>query len=60
MISSELKMMVAENCSCYESRVVTMASIGGLSESCSNCSNYIRGVCLRGLFKDISDVILIN
>jgi hypothetical protein len=37
-----------------------MASIGGLSESCSNCSNHIRGICIKGLFNDISDVIQIN
>jgi len=61
MVSSELKMMVAQNCFDYDTRsAVAMASLGNLSESCSNCSNYIRGRCVKGLFEDILDTIKIN
>ena len=61
MVSSELKMMVAQNCASYSPRSAQgMASIGNLSESCSNCSNYIRGRCVKGLFENIIDTIKIN
>lgn len=61
MVSSELKMMVAQNCSGYSSRLALfMESIGNLSGSCSNCSNYIRGRCVKGLFDDIRDMVKIN
>lgn len=61
MVSSELKMMVAQNCSGYNPRLALfIESIGNLSESCSNCSNYIRGRCVKGLFDDIRDMVKIN
>jgi len=61
MVSSEIKMMVAQNCHGYIPRSVSFMEIfGNLSESCSNCSNYIRGNCVKGLFDDIRDTIKIN
>jgi hypothetical protein len=61
MISSELKMMVAQNCSGYKPiSLVSMTSLGNLSESCSNCANYIRGRCIKDLFEEIRDTIRIN
>ena len=61
MVSSELKMMVAQNCSYYNRRyALSMESLGNLSESCSNCSNYVRGRCVKDLFDDIRDMVKIN
>ena len=61
MVSSEVKMMVAQNCSSYNPRSAqAMASIGNLSGSCGNCCNYVRGRCTKGLFEDIMDTIKIN
>ena len=61
MISSELKMMVAQNCSSYEGKsAIFMSSLGSLSESCSNCSNYIREKCSKNLFDEIKETIQIN
>ena len=61
MVSSEIKMMVAQNCSGYTSRSATIvARLGNLSESCSNCSYYVGERCIKGLFQDIRDAIKIN
>lgn len=61
MVSSGVKMMVAQNCSRYNPKsALPMSSIGNLSESCSNCSNYIRGRCVKNLFENILDTIKVN
>lgn len=61
MVSNELKMVVAKNCSGYEPKhAVTMLSMGTLSESCNNCKNFIKGKCNKGLFDEIKESITRN
>lgn len=61
MVSEMEKMEVAQNCSGYEPRnAAVMSSMGSLSESCSNCSNYVKGKCIKNLFDDISSTLRFN
>lgn len=61
MISGELKMRVAQNCPGYHSRNAYYFMGGGtVSESCSNCTNYVRGKCSKHLFDEIKETIRIN
>ncbi len=61
MVSSELKMIVAQNCQGYNPRsAYSMSLMGSLSESCSNCSNYVRGKCVKNLFDNIAGDIRMN
>ena len=62
MVSSEMKMRVAQNCHGYESRysMGLMNSITYGSESCSSCVNYSREKCTEGLFDEIREIIRIN
>jgi hypothetical protein len=61
MIGSEMKNIIAENCEAYEPKykIVTM-SVGRLSESCGNCTNFKREKCSKGLFDGAKDIIRIN
>jgi hypothetical protein len=61
MVSEELKMTVAQNCSGYRPRSVYLSmSMGTLSESCNNCANFINGKCAKGLFNEIEREITTN
>lgn len=61
MVSEMEKMAVAQNCRGYEPRnAAVMSSMGNLSESCSNCSNYVRGKCIKDLFDDIRNTLRFN
>ncbi|MCY6372785.1 hypothetical protein [Clostridium ganghwense] len=58
MISNETKMVVAQNCLGYQPRyAITMFSMGTLSESCSNCQNFVSGKCTKGLFDEVMQII---
>lgn len=61
MASEIEKMTVAQNCSGYDPRNAgVMSSMGSLSESCSNCANFVRGKCVKNLYDDISNTLKIN
>ena len=62
MVSSEIKMRVAQNCHGYRPRysMGLMNSITYGSESCSSCVNYVRGKCTEELFDEIRETIRVN
>ena len=62
MISSEIKMRVAQNCHGYTTRysIGLISSLSYESISCSSCANYVRGECTEGLFYEIRGIIMIN
>ena len=61
MVSEELKMTVAQNCSGYRPRnTIISMSMGTLSESCNNCANFIHGKCSKGLFTEIERELTYN
>ncbi|MBU3130612.1 hypothetical protein LGL55_24330 [Clostridium tagluense] len=62
MVSSEIKMRVAQNCNGYRPvyYMRLMNSITYGSESCSSCVNYVREKCTEGLFDEIREIISIN
>ncbi|MFD3155302.1 hypothetical protein ACFIJ5_00075 [Haloimpatiens sp. FM7330] len=61
MVSNELKMRVAQNCSGYRSRNVSfMSSMTELAESCNNCANFVRGKCVKNLFDEVREQIREN
>lgn len=61
MVSSETKMRVAQNCPGYDAVYeMVMMSMGSLAQSCDNCSNFVRGRCVKELFDGIRDRIRVN
>lgn len=62
MVSSEIKMRVAQNCHGYRARYYKglMSSITYGSESCSSCVNYVKEKCAKGLFEEIRETIMLN
>ncbi len=62
MVSSEIKMRVAENCHEYRARYYMglMNSISYESESCVSCVNYVKERCTQGLFHEIMETIMLN
>ncbi|MBU3146821.1 hypothetical protein [Clostridium sp. CF012] len=62
MVSSELKMRIAQNCNRYTARdyMGLMNSISYGSESCSSCVNYVKEKCTEGLFDGIRETIMLN
>ncbi len=61
MISNELKMVVAQNCTEYESKyLISLLSMSNFSGSCDSCQNYMKGKCTRELFDDIMGIIKRN
>ena len=62
MVSSEMKIRVAQNCHKYKPRYELgfMNSISYGSESCNSCVNYVREKCTEGLFDEITKIISIN
>ena len=62
MVSSEMKMRVAQNCNGYRTRytVELTNSITYAAESCSSCVKYAREKCTEGLFDEIREIIRVN
>ena len=62
MVSSDIKMRVAQNCHGYRNiyYMGLMNSISYESESCSSCVNYVKEKCTEGLFDEIREKIMIN
>jgi hypothetical protein len=62
MISSEIKMRVAQNCEGYRTSygMEFINSISYGSESCSSCANYVRGKCIEELFDEVRETIRVN
>lgn len=62
MVSSEMKIRVAQNCQGYNPKyeMGLMNSISYGSETCSSCVNYVREKCTVGLFDEIKKMITIN
>jgi hypothetical protein len=62
MISSEVKMRVAQSCHKYSPKydLQLINSITYESESCSSCVNYMREKCTEGLFDGIREIIRVN
>lgn len=61
MLSSETKSIAAQNCDSYiPYNPVMQLSMTDLSQSCSNCSNFIKGKCITGNFSEIMKKIKIN
>ena len=62
MVSSEIKMRVAQNCHGYKTRY-DMGFINSItygSESCSSCVNYVKEKCTEELFDEIREIIRVN
>jgi hypothetical protein len=54
MILSELKSVIAQNCEEYNSyNVLYKTSMGANHISCSNCFNYVKEKCTKGLHDEI-------
>ncbi|AYF53979.1 hypothetical protein G8S49_13135 [Clostridium botulinum C] len=61
MISSSMKMIVAQNCIEYNPKyTIALLSMVSSSESCANCKNFIKGKCSKGLFDEVMDIISKN
>lgn len=62
MVSSEIKIRVAQNCHEYRPRYYMglMSSITYGAESCSSCVNYVKQKCTEGLFDEIMEIIMLN
>ena len=62
MVSSEIKMRVAQNCLRYKTGydLGLINSITYMSESCSSCSSYVKEKCTEGLFDEIREIISVN
>lgn len=61
MLSQELKNIIAQNCPGYFPKYnIGMESMGTLAQSCTNCSNYVRGKCIKDLYDTIKEQIRIN
>lgn len=58
MISNSMKMLVAQNCDNYNPKyILSLLSMSSLSESCSNCQNYVNGKCTKESFDEIMETI---
>jgi len=62
MVTSEMKMRVAENCHRYKTKynLELMNSITYRSESCGSCTYYLREKCTEELFNETWETIIIN
>lgn len=61
MLSNETQMVIAENCSEYESRYINVLSnTGGLARSCINCVHHSDGRCMKELSKGMIEQINLN
>lgn len=58
MVSNEMKSIIAENCPEYEGKyVLSMLSMGSMSESCNNCENFKGGHCVKDLLDPLREKI---
>ena len=62
MYKDQLKSIIGENCPGYDARYgSSMISMGGaLSNSCDNCSNFVRGRCIKDLYDYMKNLINTN
>jgi hypothetical protein len=61
MISNGIKMVVAQNCTGYESKyLISFFSMSNLSESCDSCQSYMKGICAKELFDEMVEIIKRN
>jgi hypothetical protein len=61
MISAELKSVIGQNCPGYDARYgITIMNSGVFSESCNNCSNYVRGKCIKDLLDEMRNKVCRN
>ena len=62
MVSSEIKMRVAQNCLRYRTgyNLELINSITYMSQSCSSCVSYVKEKCTEGLFEEIREIIRVN
>jgi hypothetical protein len=61
MVSNEIKMKVAQNCSEYNNtNYFSMMSMLEYRESCNSCKNYARGKCIKNLVDEIYGKIKLN
>lgn len=61
MISIQEKMLVAENCEEYKSKIpILNESVSAISQGCNTCVNYINDKCTKRLFEQIGERIRIN
>lgn len=61
MVSNEIKSRIAQNCSFYNERSYYPDKILiQLEESCNNCSNFVRGRCVKDVFDSIYENIRLS
>ncbi|NMM64113.1 hypothetical protein HBE96_15840 [Clostridium sp. P21] len=61
MVSLEDKMLVAQNCTEYETKDhIKILNMSYMSENCNYCINYKDGACSKNLFEKIDEVVKIN
>ncbi|CAB1262811.1 hypothetical protein ACFHWD_19455 [Clostridium sp. MT-14] len=61
MISIQDKMLVAENCKEYKSKnYIVGLQASYVSNSCSNCVNFINEQCSKKLFDEIDGILNMN
>lgn len=61
MISIQDKMIVAENCKEYKPKnYIEGLKVSYLSNSCSNCVNFVNERCSKKLFDEIEGIINMN
>lgn len=62
MISSEIKVRVAQNCPRYRTvgSMELINSITYMSQNCSDCVSYVKEKCEEGLFDEIMEIITVN
>lgn len=61
MVSNEIKMRVAPNCSCYNNRnCFSMMSMRESRESCNSCKNFVGGKCDKDLIDEVYSRIRLN
>lgn len=61
MISIELKNVIAQNCEEYDSYYAFhRVGMGAHHRSCSNCTNYVKDMCTKGLHDEMKAKISRN
>jgi hypothetical protein len=62
MVSSEVKIRVAQSCHKYRSMhdLELINRITYEAESCNSCINYVRERCREGLFDEIGEIIRLS
>lgn len=61
MTFSELKSIIAQNCEEYNSyNILHLISMGAQYRTCSNCSNYIKEKCIKGLQDEMKEKLSKN